>query len=249
MRAPPVRPSCYLNVCAAIVRLEPTSVAQPRERDAVIVRLREEIRRMERRPARRHGAVRSGVASVDELLPGGGFPRGALSELAGGPASGKTAVALAVFAALGLDELAAYVDGRGEIYPPAAAELGVDLERLLVVRPAALPHAGPAGLLSTLWAAEALLACGAFAAVAIDVAQPRSLRGADAIARHLQAAVERGGAIGLWLTPARGALRVPASIRLVLSSEGGAIAARRADGLASAPSRRALHGEGGAGAA
>ncbi len=225
---------------------------QPRERDAVIIRLREEIKRMEHRPGRRHGAVRSGVAAVDALLPGGGFPRGALSQLAGGPASGKTAVALAVFAALERDELAAYVDGRGEIYPPAAAELGVDLERLLVVRPAATSHAGPGGLLATLWAAEALLACGAFAAVAIDVAQPRSLWGADAIARRLQTAVETGGAIGLWLAPARGGLKVPASIRLVLSNEGGAIAARRSDGsVAAAPelSRSALRTEGGAGAA
>jgi protein ImuA len=224
------------------------------ERHAVIARLREEIRRMEHRPARRVGSVRSGVAAVDALLPGG-FPRGALSELAGGPASGKTAVALAVFAALRPDDLAAYVDGQGELYPPAAAALGVDLERLLLVRTAttsARPEdTRPAGLLATLWAAEALLACGAFAAVAVDAAQPRSVRGGDAIARRLQAAVERGGAVGLWLAPARGGLRVPAPIRLVLSNQGGAIAARRSDPFAAAPahSRGSGNPEGGAGAA
>ncbi|HEY6004008.1 MAG TPA: hypothetical protein VIV57_14115 [Anaeromyxobacter sp.] len=70
------------------------------ERHLFIAKLRDEIRRIERRPARREGCVPCGLAGVDAVLPGGGFPRGALAELAGGPASGKTAVALAVFAAL-----------------------------------------------------------------------------------------------------------------------------------------------------
>jgi protein ImuA len=77
---------------------------------------------------------------VDEALPGG-FPRGALSELRGGPASGKTAVALSLVAALPGDELAAFVDGTGEFYPPAAEALGVDLGRLLLVRPGAFAGA------------------------------------------------------------------------------------------------------------
>ena len=106
------------------------------QRTPVLARLRDEIRRLERRPDRRSGALACGLASVDEALPAGGFPRGALSELRGGPASGKTAVALALVAALPGDELAAFVDGTGELYPPAAAALGVDLGRLLLVRPA-----------------------------------------------------------------------------------------------------------------
>ncbi len=105
------------------------------DRHLLISRLRDEIRRIERSPARREGRVACGIAGVDAALPGGGFPRGAISELSGGPASDKTAVALALVAALGCEELAAYVDGRGELYPPAAAARGVDLARMLVVRP------------------------------------------------------------------------------------------------------------------
>src|SRR5512145_3184849 len=111
----------------------------PGERHLTIARLREEIRRIERRPGRRDGHAACGIEVVDAVLPGGGFARGGLAELAGGPASGKTAVALALLARLGGEELFAWVDGRGELYPPAAAARGVDLGRLLVVRPSAGP--------------------------------------------------------------------------------------------------------------
>lgn len=202
------------------------------DRHLLIARLREEIRRIERSPARREGRVSCGIAGVDAALPGGGFPRGALSELSGGPASGKTAVALALVAALGQEELAAYVDGRGELYPPAAAARGVDLARLLVVRPpGVIPGAAASGGMDAvrpgLWAAEALLASGAFSAVIVDVPVPARLPGADAVARRLQAAAERGGAVGLWLAPGKG-LRVPAAVRLALADEGRRIVARAA---------------------
>jgi len=200
----------------------------------VVARLRDEIRRLERRPARRDGSVPCGRAEVDHLLPGGGFPRGALTELAGGPASGKTAVALALFAALGPETLAAYVDGRGELYPPAAAALGVDLARLLVVRPASAAGGRHEPALAVLWAAEALLGSGAFAAVAVDALPVRGLRGADAVARRLQSAVEKGGAIGVWLAPLRSGLRLPAAARLELAAAPGGIVARRVDRLAGA---------------
>lgn len=204
------------------------------ERQRVVAQLRDEIRRIERRPSRREGVLACGRADIDELLPDGGFRRGALTELAGGPASGKTGIALALVAALGPGDLAAYVDGRGELYPPAVAALGVELARLLVVRPPPRarvegPDRDPA--LVALWAAEALLASGAFGAVVIDVALSRAVRGAEAAARRLQAAAEKGGAVGLWLT-ARGGpgLRVPAAVRLELSAEDGRIVGRRGQG-------------------
>lgn len=214
-------------------------MSQPRERHLVLAHLRDEIRRIERRPARREGCVPSGLPEVDAALPGGGFPRGALCELAGGPASGKTAVALSLVAGLGPEDLSAWVDVRGDLYPPAAAARGVDLARLLVVRPGAGAGAGPsprdgdaarAPAVTALWAAEALLASGAFAAVVVDVPAARLAHGADAMARRLQAAAEKGGAVGLWLAPRRAALRVPAALRLELSSEGGRVVAHRSMG-------------------
>src|SRR5512142_2011434 len=100
-------------------------VPGPHDRHHVLTELREAIRRIERRPARRDGRVPCGLAEVDAALPGGGFPRGAICELAGGAASGKTAVALSVLASLGESDVFAWIDGRGEMYPPAAAARGV----------------------------------------------------------------------------------------------------------------------------
>jgi protein ImuA len=231
------------------------------QRTLVLARLRDEIRRLERRPDRRSGALPCGLVSVDEALPAGGFPRGVLSELRGGPASGKTAVALSLVAALAGDELAAFVDGTGELYPPAAAALGVDLGRLLVVRPGrdaqARAEVGrttseqrsrtvsygeqrseesardrPRPRVDLLWAAEALLGSGAFAVVVVDVPLPR--RGAEGLLRRLQTAAEKGGAIGLWLSTPGAAARVPAGVRLDLSVRDGRVVAKRDGRLAPA---------------
>ena len=192
---------------------------------ALLARLRDEIKRIERRPARREGQLACGLAQVDALLPGG-FPCGALAELRGGPSSGKTAVALSTMARLPRGALAAFIDGRGELYPPAAAALGVDLGRLLIVR----PPAGEEGVRLALWAAEALLGSGAFAAVAIDLPRGRAFRGADAALRRLTTAAEQGGSVGLWLSSPNATLRPPALVRLDLRTEQGRILARRADG-------------------
>jgi hypothetical protein len=187
----------------------------------VLEELRRQIHRIERRPARREGFLASGRPEVDALLPDGGFPRGALSALLGGPASGKTGIALsALREAQASGALAAFVDGRGELYPPAALALGVDLARLLIVRPERGPSRGARGergaALPGLWAAEVLLASGAFAAVAIDVPLhdlPASR--AEAMLRRLRAAAEKGGAAALLLA-APGGPAIPAALRLDL---------------------------------
>jgi protein ImuA len=202
----------------------------------LLARLRDEIRRIERRPARRRGVLPCGVPAVDALLRGG-FPCGALCELRGGPASGKSAVALSLMAGLAGGALAAWIDGRGELYPPAAAARGVDLERLLIVRP---PN-GEEGIRLGLWAAEALLGSGAFAAVAMDVPLQRPVRGADVALRRLVAAAEQGGTAGLWLSAPGAPLRPPAVIRLDLRMDGTRIAAARADGVADPARAEGIH--------
>jgi len=203
---------------------------------ALLARLRDEIKRLERRPARRQGQLACGLEGVDALLPGG-FPCGALSELRGGPSSGKTAVALSAMARLPRGALAAFIDGRGELYPPAAAALGVDLGRLLIVR----PPGGEAGLRLALWAAEALLGSGAFAAVAIDAPRARPFRGAEVALRRLVTAAELGGSVGLWLSSPGATLRPPALVRLELRVERGRIGAIRADGQAGPARAEAGH--------
>ncbi len=198
----------------------------------VIEALRDQVRRLERRPTRRFGFLSSGWREVDALLPGRGFPRGALADLSGGPASGKTLLALAVLAEAQRDEgLASFVDGCGELYPPAARALGLDLDRLLVVRMGD-PSAGPAiarhregareRVVELLWAAEALLASNAFAAVAIDVPMTgMPAARAETMLRRLQAAAEKGGAAGLWLRASGLAYRVPAVVRLEIEPRSG----------------------------
>jgi hypothetical protein len=209
----------------------------------IIEGLREEIRRIERRPPSRAEHVSSGRQEIDALLPGGGFPRGVLTELAGGPASGKTALALsALAAAMGETGLGACVDGRGELYPPAAAAIGLDLARLLLVRPA-----GASGdPWSALWAAEALLGSGAFEAVLLDIPAPPRARAPgggqlETALQRLRAAAEKGGAVALWLSAPDGP-RVPAAVRLELAAERGSRQVRRAfaRGASGGPAAAAL---------
>jgi protein ImuA len=203
---------------------------QPAQRQ-VLEDLRERIRRIERKPARSGGGVESGWASVDALVPGG-FPRGAIAELTGAAGSGKTAVAIRVIArAMGERGLAAWIDSRSELYAPAVQLGGVDLERLLIVRPGgdaplapsgAMPPTAQATARQALWAAEAVLGSGAFAAVVVDVPLAAGARAfaewgpgasVESMLRRLVAAVEKGGATCIWLSE-RGACVPPARVRL-----------------------------------
>lgn len=197
--------------------------AAAKSQQSILEGLRARIQELEARPARRAGAVATGRAAVDALL-GGGFPCGALSEIAGGPASGKTALALSAVA--GAEGTSAWVDGRGELFPPAARALGVDLARLLIVRP------GTGDRRDALWASEALLACGAFAVVVMDLAPGATRRGAseEGMLRRLRGAAEQGGSVGLWLAAEPGAAKVPAAVRIEVAEGGARVALIRGGG-------------------
>ncbi|MEW6473047.1 MAG: hypothetical protein AB1679_12320 [Actinomycetota bacterium] len=78
---------------------------------------------------------------LGEILPGGGLQRGSVVRIEGAPGSGATSLVLSLLAAAtAAGEWAAMVDGDGVLGGLAAAEAGVALERLAVVRavPAAL---------------------------------------------------------------------------------------------------------------
>lgn len=108
-------------------------------------------------------ALPTGLPALDALLPGG-FPRRAVSEVLGPAACGKTTlVAHAVAAVTRARRLAAWIDPRGEAYPPAFARAGVELPRLLWVRPNGRPD-----VTQSLWAAEVLLQSAAFEVVVLD---------------------------------------------------------------------------------
>lgn len=171
---------------------------------AIIGQLREEIRRREASlPQGGLRALASGFGPLDELLPGGGFPVGRVTELCGSPASGKTTLALmALGRATASGGLVAFVDSCTELYPPAAAALGARLSRLLIVRPK-----DPSQCVR---AASLLARSKAFAAVAVDLAALPSPAGP--LSRRLLEAAEIGRCALILLSQAPSGL--DASLRL-----------------------------------
>jgi len=114
----------------------------------------------------------TGLPEIDRLL-GGGFPRGGVSEIAGPPSSGRTSLVLELLArATERGEVAAVMDAADSFDPPSAAAAGVDLARLLWVR--------PPDLTAALRGTSHLLAARGFAAVVLDLAglEPRTVPGA-----------------------------------------------------------------------
>ncbi|MHA7631257.1 ImuA family protein [Corallococcus sp. M7] len=177
---------------------------------AVVEELRERIRQLQAAPRRALSVLRTGVDAVDALLPQGGLPLGHSVELCGEAASGRTSLALRAVASAHRElRLCAWVDGPKELYPPAAAALGVDLDRLLVVRPQAFAQ--------RVWAAVQLARSGTFTTVVVDLtlgvgAPGRPERLALTEARKLADAAARGGTLVLLLTspeaPADGLARL-----------------------------------------
>ena len=76
----------------------------------------------------------TGVVAVNALLEGG-FPIGAITELAGPESSGRTSLTLSFLARLTHEgKVAAWVDVSDAFDPESAAAAGVDLDRVLWVR-------------------------------------------------------------------------------------------------------------------
>ena len=102
-----------------------------------------------------------GLPWLDAVL-GGGWPCGRISEICGPPSSGKTSLGLALLAAATRrGELAACIDVDDALHPRCAAASGVDLQRLLWVRPPALRAA--------LRCTELVLRSGGFTLVVLDL--------------------------------------------------------------------------------
>jgi recombination protein RecA len=79
--------------------------------------------------------ISTGFPSLDHALEGG-LPRGHITELSGGPSSGKSTFALMMVAHAQQEGLAAaWIDVERGFDPAYASHLGVSLERLPVARP------------------------------------------------------------------------------------------------------------------
>jgi hypothetical protein len=167
----------------------------------VVEQLREKIRKLEAQPRQLVMALRTGVTALDDF---GAFRLGTGVELCGEEASGRTTVALSLVAAAGREKrLSAWVDGPSELYPPAAAAMGVTLSRLLIARPKV-----PGQLV---WTAVQLLRSGAFTCVVLDVTHTGVQLTMTDTKKLLDAARTGGGLLVLvtsQVAPAQGFVRL-----------------------------------------
>ena len=156
----------------------------------------------------------TGYGSLDARLPGGGWPTAslievllddtglgevqlflpALVECQRGMGSGRTDIPWIV-----------WIAPPHEPYAPALAEHGIELGRLLIVRPGSATEA--------LWAAEQALGSGVCAAVFLW------LKGTDdRWLRRLKLAAEAGGTLGVLFRPERHRFESsPAILRLAMT--------------------------------
>jgi hypothetical protein len=164
----------------------------------------------ESRPSANRPVWSTGHRELDALLPGGGWPTGALVEvLLETTGLGEVQLFLPALAACqsGADEVPwiVLIAPPHEPYAPALAQRGIELRRLLIVNPDSATEA--------LWAAEQALSAGVCAAVLLW------LQGSDdRWLRRLKLAAEAGGALGVLFRPERHRFESsPANLRLGLT--------------------------------
>jgi hypothetical protein len=152
--------------------------------------------RRDERERREGEPVATAFPALDRLLEGG-LPRGQLVELVGSRTSGRfSALLAALAAATSVGEAAALVDLGDGLSPATAAALGLDLERLLWMRPASIQDA--------LAAAELAVGAG-FPLVALDLGNPPlpGGRGAESFWLRLARAARDHGSALLVSSPYR----------------------------------------------
>lgn len=151
--------------------------------------------------------ISSGCPKFDHFLPQKGFYTGQLVEWLGTRSSGAETLALLVARQAAERDAAqaiVVIDTEGDFYPPAAAAWGIDLQRLIVVRPACsgplpvrqrlVPKLRARMQPDLLWALDQSLRCPTVSAVwaRLPAIDPRDFR-------RLQLAAEEGNTLGLLL--------------------------------------------------
>ena len=159
---------------------------------AVLQRLAREIEQLEHLPraaAAEPPPSGTGCAGLDALLPAGGYAAGSIVEyLRATAACGASTLAWqAAAAALRASEgFLVMVDIQHTLYPPALASQGIDLQKVIFVRPASQADA--------LWAVDQALRTPGVAAVVAELE-----RIDERSARRLQLAAECGAGLGLLI--------------------------------------------------
>lgn len=175
--------------------------------DKVLETLRQRLARLEKLYSRNtHTVISTGCAELDRFLPSGGFPCGGLVEfLCLDDGSGAMGLALlAASQACQHGKPLVIIDRAGQFYPPAAAQMGIPPQRLLIVQPRSQADEH--------WAIDQALRCPGVGAV---LARPGKID--DRSFRRLQLAAEHGAGLGLLIRPSS-ARRAPswAQVRLAV---------------------------------
>lgn len=149
-------------------------------------------------PANVQAGIATGYKALDRHLPGGGWPGAALTEiLVEHYGVGELRLLMPALALLSTGKDSADYTEPGWIawvappfqpYPPALQQWGIDLSRMLIVRPKKDRE--------VLWSAEQALSSGTCAAVLL---WPDSL--GDQASRRLQLAAEKGGSWAVAFRP------------------------------------------------
>jgi hypothetical protein len=194
-------PSDYLALRASPLRGRPTGVI----RDSELARLLEHPAIWRGRSAARTEAIPTGFDSLDECLPGRGWPRTGLIEfLLPRFGAGELSLLLPALAALTRRPMArwcVWVTPPLDPFAPALAAHGVSLERVLIVRGG-----------TTMWGFEQSLSSGA-----CDVAMAWGRRLRTREIRRLQLAAERGRTLGILFRSQNAARESsPAILRLTV---------------------------------
>ena len=152
--------------------------------------------------------ISTGFKELDEVLPGGGWPLGSLTEiLSRRTGAGELTLLMPALARLSDQERwATWIAPPHIPYAPALAAAGLRLSRMLVARPRRLQD--------ILWSAEQALRSGGRPTVLawIDSCDERSLR-------RLQLAAAESGGWAVLFRPMRQATRFsPAALRIVLDN-------------------------------
>jgi hypothetical protein len=155
----------------------------------------------------------TGFATLDAELPGGGWPRGAVTELMPKTQGiGELRVLLPAMAQLTTrGEWVALIAPPYIPYAPALERMGVDLRQIVVLETRALKDQW--------WAAEQALRAGSLGMVIFWTENVD-----DRLLRRLQTAARTGNAAGfIFAAPAHAAQTSPAPLRIALSAAGNAL--------------------------
>lgn len=150
--------------------------------------------------------ISTGYKELDEVLPGGGWPPGGLTEiLSRRIGSGELTLVLPALVRLSSqNRWVSWIAPPQIPYAPALSAAGVQLSRMLVIRPRRTRD--------VLWSAEQALRHGKATAVLIwlDTCNDRALR-------RLQLAAAEGGSWGVIFRSARHAMtHSPATLRMTI---------------------------------